>query len=118
MSKIKNFFRSLSMHWYVKYIVVCVLGVLVVGFLDENSVWAHMQHKRHIAELEDEIVVYQSEFERNRDEIHQLQHNPKAIERIARERYFMKMADEDVFVLSDDVGKELDGKITANETAE
>ena len=28
--------------------------------------------------------------------------NPKAMERIARERYFMKADDEDIFVLSDD----------------
>jgi cell division protein FtsB len=32
--------------------------------------------------------------------------NPKAIEKIARERYFMKADDEDVFVLSDDVKPE------------
>ena len=31
-----------------------------------------------------------------------LDSNPKAIEKIARERYFMKADDEDIFVLSDD----------------
>jgi cell division protein FtsB len=31
-----------------------------------------------------------------------LDSNPKAIKKIARERYFMKADDEDIFVLSDD----------------
>ena len=31
-----------------------------------------------------------------------LDSDPKAIEKIARERYFMKTDDEDIFVLSDD----------------
>ena len=32
--------------------------------------------------------------------------DPKAIERVAREDYFMKADDEDIFVLSDDQPKE------------
>jgi len=31
-----------------------------------------------------------------------LRRDPKAIEKIARERYFMKTDDEDIYVLSDD----------------
>ena len=42
-----------------------------------------------------------------------LESNPKAIEKIARERYFMKADDEDIFVLSDDPKS-----MTPHETAE
>lgn len=35
-------------------------------------------------------------------ELLQLQRNPKSIEKIARQRYFMKKDNEDVFVLSTD----------------
>ena len=35
-------------------------------------------------------------------QIRKLDSDPKAIEKIARERYFMKADDEDIFVLSDD----------------
>jgi hypothetical protein len=42
--------------------------------------------------------------------------NPKTMERIARERYYMKEADEDIFVLSDD---DREAKpVAANETVE
>ena len=41
---------------------------------------------------------------------------PKAMEKIARERYFMKADDEDIFVLSDD--GEMENPIQKHETTE
>ena len=55
-----------------------------------------------IGELEDEIAEYNAAFERDQARIRELNSNPKAMEKIARERYFMKADDEDIFVLSDD----------------
>jgi cell division protein FtsB len=88
--------------WYMKYAVVCIVGVLFVGFLDENSVLSHLNNKKRISDLEKEIEYYEGVNQSNKDKIHQLQENPKAIEKIARERYFMKTDEEDIFVLSDD----------------
>ena len=86
----------------LKYSVVCILGVLIVGFLDENSIWSHMKNQRRISELEDEIGKYNAAYERDQAQIRELNRNPKAMEKIARERYFMKADDEDIFVLSED----------------
>ncbi len=102
MKKAKQAFLMVWNLWYMKYALVCIIGVLVVGFLDENSVLAHMQHKQHINELKEEIAKYEAINESNQAQIRELQHNPKAMEKIARERYFMKADDEDIFVLSDD----------------
>ena len=86
----------------LKYTVVCVAGVLIVGFLDENSLWSHLKNRQRIEELTEEKVRYNAVFERDRAKIRELERNPKAMEKIARERYFMKADDEDIFVLSDD----------------
>ena len=86
----------------VKYGVVLIVGGIFVGFLDENSVYAHLRNKQRIAELNDEITFYENEYQRDQARIHELQTDPKAMEKIARERYFMKTQDEDIFVLSDD----------------
>ena len=51
----------------------------------------------------------------DQEKIRTLDSNPKAIEKIARERYFMKADDEDVFVLSDDEKPDL---MTTDETAQ
>ena len=86
----------------LKYSVVVVLGVLIVGFLDENSVMSHLRNRHRIGELQEEIDKYNAEFQRDQAQIRELDRNPKAIEKIARERYYMKADDEDIFVLSDD----------------
>ena len=86
----------------LKYAVVCVVGVLIVGFLDENSLWSHMKNRQRIDELTEEKARYNADFRRDQAQIRELNSNPKAMERIARERYFMKADDEDIFVLSDD----------------
>jgi len=85
-----------------KYTVVCAICVLFIGFLDENSMWSHMKNLQRIEELTEETARYQADYQRDQAQIRELNKNPKAIEKIARERYFMKEDDEDIFVLSDD----------------
>jgi cell division protein FtsB len=85
-----------------KYLVALLLGVFIVGFVGDNCVVAHLQKKNRISELKAEIAHYDAMTKANLEEIALLKNSPKALERVARERYFMKMEDEDVFVLSDD----------------
>ena len=85
-----------------KYAVVSIVGVLLVGFLDDNSMWSHFKNLQRIDELTAEKERYNAEFRRDRAQIKELDRNPKAIEKIARERYFMKADNEDIFILSDD----------------
>jgi len=97
----------------LKYALVTLIAVILIGFVDENSVWHHFQNRQKISELQDEIKKFSDEHQRNQEQIRKLDSNPKAIEKIARERYFMKADDEDIFVLSDD-----QKNLTDDETAE
>ena len=101
-SKAKTFVSGLAHVWYMKYLLVCVIGVLIIGFLDENSILSHINNMRRINDLKEEIKVYEDLNKSNKAKIRQLQENPKMMEKIARERYFMKADDEDIFVLSAD----------------
>ena len=85
----------------LKYSVVIVVGVLIVGFLDENSLWSHLKNRQRIQELTEEKNRYNADFQRDQAKIRDLDRNPKSMEKIARERYFMKADDEDIFVLSE-----------------
>jgi cell division protein FtsB len=101
-TSIKAFLLRVWHSAFLKYAVVCIAGVLIVGFFDENSVWSHLKNLQHISELTEETEKYNADFQRDQAQIRELDKNPKAIEKIARERYFMKADDEDIFVLSDD----------------
>lgn len=102
MSRFKSLLLRLSQHKGMKYVVVMVLAVVLVGLVGENSVWSHFRNKRKIYELNSEIERYRYRYEHDMMQLRILDRNPKAIEKIARERYFMKADDEDIFVLSDD----------------
>ena len=100
----------------LKYTVVCVAGVLIVGFFDENSLWNHLKNRQRIEELTEEKARFDAAYQRDKTQIRKLDSDPKAMEKIARERYFMKADDEDIYVLSDD---ERDSKpIVTNETTD
>jgi cell division protein FtsB len=105
MKIMRNFAKAVAHIWhlpFVKYGVITIIGVVLVGFVGENSLLAHLRHKYYISSLSDEISVYNERYQNDMRQIRELNRNPKAMERIARERYFMKQDDEDIFVLSDD----------------
>ena len=102
INSIKTFLLRLWHSMFLKYAFVLIAGVAIVGFLDDNSVWSHMKNRQRIHELTEETEKYNAEYKRDQAQIRELDRNPKAIEKIARERYFMKADDEDIFVLSDD----------------
>ena len=105
------------MAFHVLQVCRCLyLGCPHSGILDENSFWSHMKNRQRINELQEETVKYNAEFRRDQARIRELDRNPKAMEKIARERFFMKADDEDIFVLSDD-DREIKG-VVGDETAE
>ena len=117
MKKIKDMIKAFFAVSYVKYALVFVIGVVVIGFVGSNSIWGHFRNKMRISELKEEIEHYEGEYRRDQNQIHQLQSNTKAMEKVARERFFMKTDDEDIFVLSDDQ-REYKEKIAKDETTE
>ena len=106
MKKVKTILLRILRIPALKYIVVTILAVVLIGFVDDNSVWHHIRNKQYIGELEDEIKKYDELNQSNQAQIRELDSNPKAIEKIARERYFMKTDEEDIFVLSEDESNE------------
>ncbi len=53
--------------------------------------------------LRDEIEKYRLEYEENTERLNELMVDSGAIERIAREKYFMKKPNEDIFVFEEDI---------------
>ena len=88
---------------HYKYLIVVVLGCIMVGFVDDNSMLRRLQLQMQIADLQEEIEKYRSMNDADTKQLRDLQRDPRAVEKIARERYFMKADDEDIFVLSDDL---------------
>lgn len=87
---------------HYKYAITIIIGVLLVGFVDENSFLHRLQLEMQISDLEEEIAKYNAQNESDLTKLKEMRKGTKAFEKIARERYFMKADDEDIYVLSDD----------------
>ena len=84
-----------------KYWVVTIAFIVIIGVLDENSLMRRAMHKYEIAELKSEIERYTEQFEEDSRRLEELDNNPEAIEKIAREKYLMKRPDEDVYIYAE-----------------
>lgn len=92
---------------HYKYAITIVMGLLLVGFVDENSFLHRVRLEMQISDLEDEIERYNAQNESDLKQIKAMKRSTRAFEKIARERYFMKADDEDIYVLSDDQKEKL-----------
>ena len=99
MNRLTPLFNILG---HYKYVITIVAGIVIVGFLDENSFMKRVQLELQISDMKSKIEEYNIQNESDMKQLNELKRNPHAYEKIARERYFMKADDEDIFVLSDD----------------
>ena len=88
-----------------KYVVTFLIIALIVGVVDEDSFLNRHPRRVHIDMLQQEIDNYKHQYNEADRKIRELENNPKAVEKIARERYHMKRANEDVFVF---VGEQIE----------
>ena len=82
--------------------VVILFIVLIVGFIDDNSFMHRFDRRSRMGQLRSEIEAYKTQYETADRCLREMDSNPKAIEKMARERYFMKRPGEDVFVIRDE----------------
>ena len=102
MKKVKKILMSIVKMKYKKYIIVLAIGVVLIGVLGDNSVLAHRHYKARIRELQQEKARYEADYQRTQAQIYAFETDVNEVRRIGRERHFMRMPDEDIFVLSDD----------------
>ena len=99
MSKFQFLKKYIS---HFKYIIVFIVGVVLVGFVGENSFWNKRQLSKEIKSLSEQIDSMRACYTADSIRLNELDRSPAAIEKIARERYFMKTDDEDIFMFADD----------------
>ncbi len=84
-----------------KYLITVLAFIAIVGFIDENSYVRRLHNQREISRLENEIQKYREEYNESTRLLDELEEDPTAIEKIAREKYLMKKPDEDIFIFEE-----------------
>lgn len=84
-----------------KYACVTFLFLLIIGVVDENSLLSRYHNLKQIRDMRAEIRKYKEKYEYDTERLNEMNTQPEAVKRIAREQYFMKTEDEDIFVIMD-----------------
>jgi len=82
-----------------KYFLVSLAFWVWMIFFDKNDLFSQYQYHEQVNKLKQERDFYQKETEKVRKDLDELTSNPKMLEKFAREKYFMKKDNEDVFVI-------------------
>ena len=98
MSRIKDFYNKylsrINAYWLVTIVFFALTFVM-----GDSSLYKRYTYDEKIRSLEKEIKHYQKEIEINSKKLNDLHTDKEGLERFAREEYFMKKQNEDVYII-------------------
>lgn len=89
-----------------KYFLVTIAFVIWMLFFDKNDLYSQFEQHQQLDKLEQERDFYSKETAKVSKDLDELSSNPQKLEKFAREKYLMKKANEDVFVIVKEQKKE------------
>jgi cell division protein FtsB len=84
-----------------KYAIAGAFFLVWMLFIDQRDFFQQQERKAELEKLEMKKRYYQTEIDKARKTLTDLQTNPAALEKFARERYLMKKDGEDIFTIED-----------------
>ena len=83
------------------YVVVVVFFLFITFVVGDSNLYKRYTYDEKIRRLEREIRHYKKEIETDRKKLDNIRTNREGLERYAREEFYMKRANEDVFIIED-----------------
>ena len=85
-----------------RYAFTTFLFIVWLLFFDSNTIWSQFKLQQQLNEKINEKAFYETEIKDIKESLYELETNNITQEKFAREKYFMKRANEDVFVVSEE----------------
>ncbi len=89
-----------------KYFLASLAFVTWMLFFDRNDLASQYEYRSKVQKLEQEKEFYTGEITKAGTQLKELTTNMQSLEKFARERYYMKKDNEDVYVIIDNEPKE------------
>ncbi|TVZ55751.1 cell division protein FtsB [Lutibacter sp. Hel_I_33_5] len=87
-----------------KYVLILAVFIVWMTFFDENSFFTHNKYNKEIEDLQKTVNFYKSEIKEDKETIKKLKDSLQ-LERYAREKYYMKKENEDIYLIEFDTIK-------------
>jgi cell division protein FtsB len=82
-----------------KYLLTTIGAIIWLGFFDRNDFITTWTYSQKLQALRKEKLYYEEEIKKNKDGLNDLMTNRNTLEKYAREKYYMKKDNEEIFVL-------------------
>lgn len=82
-----------------KYLLTAVIIIVWILFFDKNNLLQQYSIRQQLNELEKERDYYATEIVKNKAELHALMSDSTLLEKFARENYYFKKDNEDLYVI-------------------
>ncbi len=92
----KNFFLKYINN---RYFYTGLAFLVWLAFFDNDSILEQIKLSHKINNLKQEKSFYQTEIQKNKSALKALKYDTTQLEKYAREKYFMKKDNEDVYVI-------------------
>jgi len=76
-----------------------VFSVWLLFFDDRDIITTHFKHRNELRQLEQNRNYYLQQIDTTKKELDDLMQNPDMLEKYAREKYWMKKDNEDLFII-------------------
>ena len=100
MSRLIDFYKK-HLAGLNKYWLVTIIFFAVIFFIGDSNLYNRYKYDEKIRTLENDINRYKKEIEQNKKKIQELQTDKIGLEQFAREEYFMKKENEDIFIIEE-----------------
>ena len=95
-----EFWTIIKIRKWGKYVLTILIFLVIFLFVGDQSMLHFWRRGREINRLEEQRDMYRANSERAMREIKMLQ-NPDSLERYAREHYFMRNSNEDIYLVEE-----------------
>ena len=82
-----------------KYLIAIVLFLLIVLFIDDNNLIERLNLFSEKKDLNHQVEFYEQKIEDSNRKLEELKTNSENLEKFAREEYFMKKENEDIYII-------------------
>lgn len=95
LSKIPNWLKN-------RYAITIAVFLVFLLFFDQNNIITQYTYRSQLNKLKTEKEYFHQEIEKTTRELNELTKNPVSLEKFARENYYMKKENEEIFVFTTD----------------
>lgn len=84
-----------------KYVLSLAAFIVWISFFDRDDLLTQWDRKKELNKLETSVEFYEKEIASTKQDLNELNNNPAVLEKFAREKFYLKRPNEEIFLVDE-----------------